>query len=370
MTIRKVTRRGETRLVLDIHYRKPDGTPGRYRKDAQVQTMAAARAEERRLLALIVQHGEPHEPAEVPDSAPAKDAPEAPTTFADAVAIFRSGKAITKLKPSTRSGYEEILSTRLLPRFGERRVDELAFEEATKLDAEMVQQRLSPSRRRNVQIVIRSVLHAAVDGGKLAAMPKLPALPKKGRKILVPLTRDQIERLLAASPPAQRIAFALAAYAGLRAGEVRALRWADVDLDAGLLVVRFSHSKGETSTPKSGHEREVPLAPQLLAELQAARRCQTQAQARQLVSTTSRGKPWGEFGLNQALKRALRKAGLEGAWRFHDLRHFFVTQLFRRGGAAPAVQALAGHLHLATTQRYAHMVQADLRQTIGLLATP
>jgi len=58
------------------------------------------------------------------------------------------------------------------------------------------------------------------------------------------------------------------------------------------------------------------------------------------------------------------------ARRFHDLRHFFVTQLFRRGGSAPAVQALAGHLHLATTQIYAHMVQADLRETIHLLARP
>lgn len=39
MTIRKVTRRGETRLVIDTHYRKPDGTQNRYRKDAQVQSL-------------------------------------------------------------------------------------------------------------------------------------------------------------------------------------------------------------------------------------------------------------------------------------------------------------------------------------------
>ncbi len=79
------------------------------------------------------------------------------------------------------------------------------------------------------------------------------------------------------------------------------------------------------------------------------------------------GQPWGEYGLNQALKRAIGRAGVEGSWRFHDLRHFFVTQLFRGGGSAPAVQALAGHLHLTTTQIYAHVVQADLRNTIGLL---
>ena len=44
MTIRKVERRGETRLIIDIHYRKKDGSQGRYRHDAQVNTVAAATA--------------------------------------------------------------------------------------------------------------------------------------------------------------------------------------------------------------------------------------------------------------------------------------------------------------------------------------
>jgi len=368
MTIRKVTRRGEPRLLIDISYRKPDGSLGRFRKDPEVQTMAAARAEERRILAIIAQHGEPREPkasdAQPQENGSAPADAKQRVTFAEAVSLFRSGKAITELKPSTRHGYEEILSNRLLPRFGDCSLDAITFEEVTKLDAEMVRVGVSPSRRRNVQIVIRSVLRAAVDAGKLTQMPRLPALPKKGRKVLVPLTMEQVEKILEAALPSQRLAFALAVFAGLRAGEVRALRWVDVDLAAGVLVVRFSHSKGETSTPKSGHERPIPIAPQLMELLRAAR----PAQRRGLVSTTSDGKPWGEYGLNQALKRAIPKAGLEGSWRFHDLRHFFVTQLFRRGGSAPAVQALAGHLHLATTQIYAHMVDADLRETIHLLA--
>ncbi|WP_437737351.1 tyrosine-type recombinase/integrase [Sorangium sp. So ce1335] len=86
-----------------------------------------------------------------------------------------------------------------------------------------------------------------------------------------------------------------------------------------------------------------------------------------LVSTTRRGQPWAECSLNQALKQATRKAGIAAPFRFHDLRHFLVTQLFRRGGGAPAVQALAGLLHLATTQNYAHVVREDLVATIGLL---
>jgi site-specific recombinase XerD len=46
-----------------------------------------------------------------------------------------------------------------------------------------------------------------------------------------------------------------------------------------------------------------------------------------------------------------------------------VTELFRGGASAPAVQALAGHLHLSTTQKYAHMVRKDLKATIAILAS-
>ncbi|UQA57411.1 tyrosine-type recombinase/integrase [Polyangium aurulentum] len=359
MTVRKTMRGDEPRWVIDITYRKPDGTKGRYRRDAQVQTSAAARAEERRLLAQLAQFGDLPTPK---TEAPAE--PEQRLTFGDAVALFREGKAITELKPSTRKGYEEILTKRLLPEIADRPLDEVDFAYASSLDAALVKEELSASRRRNVLIVVRSVLRAAVDAGKLPAMPKLPDLPKKGKKALLPLTRAQVDAILAASPKPWKLAFGLAAFAGLRAGEVRALRGADVDLDAGLIIVRHSTSKGVTSTPKSGHEREVPIAEPLLVLLAEAGPRSPHA----LVATTAHGEGWGESGLLQAFRRAQKKAGLSG-FRFHDLRHFFVTELFRGGAAAPAVQALAGHLHLSTTQRYAHMVRKDLKATIGLLAT-
>jgi hypothetical protein len=53
MTVRIVKRRGKRRLVLDIVYTQPDGSQGRFRRDAEVQLLAAARAEERRLALLV-----------------------------------------------------------------------------------------------------------------------------------------------------------------------------------------------------------------------------------------------------------------------------------------------------------------------------
>jgi integrase len=319
--------------------------------------VAAATAEERRLLANIAQFGDVREPMPAPEV----EQTETPWSFSNAIDAFKLGKAITKLKPSTNSGYNEIFRTRLVDRFGGLPVHEVGYEQIDKLDAEMVTEGLSPSRRRNVIICVRSVLRAAHDAGRLPAMPKLPALPKKGKKKFFPMTREQVEKILEVSFPAWRLAFALAAYAGLRAGEVRALRWSDVDLDSRLIIVRQSCCKGATSTPKSGHEREIPISELLVPLLGDAKG------PKSLVAKPMRREQWGESGLIQAFRSASQKAGIAG-FRFHDLRHYFVTQLFRGGGAAPAVQALAGHLHLSTTQQYAHMVRNDLRATIKLLA--
>lgn len=87
----------------------------------------------------------------------------------------------------------------------------------------------------------------------------------------------------------------------------------------------------------------------------------------ELVANNTDGAPWGEFGLLLAFQRAQKKAGLLGS-RFHDLRHFFVTSLFRAGAPAPAVQALAGHADISTTSRHAHLVQADLWAAVARLA--
>lgn len=359
MTIRKVKRRGETRLVVDIVYKRKDGAQGRYRHDAEVQTMAAARAEERRILANIVQFGEPFVPK--PEVLAAEEkVPIAVPTFNEMVETFLATKAVTALKPTTRIVYEEILETWLLPAFGKRLVDTIGYEDASQLDAAMVKEELSPSRRRNVLVVLRSVLREATEAGKLPEFPKLPPLPRVGKTILKTLRREDVTRLLAVASARIRLAFALSAYAGLRAGEVRALRWADVDLAVRTITVRRARSRGIESTPKSGHERAIPIAPQLFGLLEEA------SPKTGLVALNMDGEPWGEFGLLLAFQRAAKKAGVRG-FRFHDLRHFFVTALFRGGAPAPAVQALAGHADITTTSRYAHLVQADLRDAVARL---
>jgi YD repeat-containing protein len=358
VTTRKEDRGGKSRWVIDISYRTADGEQHRYRRDAQVQTKTGADAEERRLLAELARAGSLPKSGDAPEPEPEPHR----YTFDDAVRHFRATHMKNALKPSTRAGYENRIDTLLVPRFGAEPLDTIDGNAFTKLDVELVADDLVPSTRAKIQTVLRSVLRAAVRAGMLATMPVLPPLPRIGRKVPRPMRREDLEAILANASPSARLAFELAAFTGLRASEVRGLRWSDVDLKAGTLVVRRAITLGVETTPKSHHQRLIPLATTLRVTLEAAARERRGPWAP--VTLTALGKPWGESGLNQAFKRAQKRAKREG-WSFHDLRHFFVTELCRNGAPAVAVQQLAGHSDLATTQRYADLDANDLRSAIA-----
>ena len=362
MTIRKQERGGKPRWIIDIPYRTADGHRARYRRDAQVQTKTAAEAEHRRLLAELARSGT-LATAALPVS-PNTGEGVTPYTFADAVKYYRGTHMRTRLKPSTRSGYNGWLDSLLLPRFGERKLDEVDGKALAELDAELAVDELKPSTRANIHCVYRSVLRCAVDAGFLPALPRFPPLPKVGRQIVRPMRTEHVEQLLAACSPSARLALSLMAFAGLRPSEVRGLRWCDVDLKSGVLAVRRGLIVGEETTPKSHHHRAVPLSNPLRTALELP--AKAKASPWEPVALTAQGQPWGDFGLHQAFGRAQKRAGLQG-WSPKSLRHYFVTELFGRGASAPVIQKLVGHSDLATTQRYADVDADDLRGAIALL---
>lgn len=360
MALRKVMRRGEPRLFIDIRFRKKDGTRGRLRKDAQVQTLLAARAEEKRYLVAIAQHGEPY----VAAGEAAAPVVSSRKSFAEVVDEFKATFMITELKVTSRKGYEGVLDATLVPRFGGRGVDEVDSVAAGELDLELSKRELSQSTRNNAQIVLRSVLRFAKARGYIARVPEgLPRLKPIGQCILEIPTDEEVERILAAASAWQRLAFGLMVYAGLRPNEVRGLRRRDVRLRwegeavaGGFVSVREGRSFGETHTPKTG-QREVPVTPELgrlLAPVEAGAR-------EELVAMTARGKPWGQSGLVQAFERVRDRVGLEG-WSVYCLRHYAITSWLRAGVPVHVVQRMAGHKNLATTQRYVHHLKEDLEE--------
>jgi len=204
MTIRKTRRRGNPVLIVDILYRTPNGQPARYRRDAQVQTMTAARAEERRLLTALARIGE------IPtrsDDTEKIEIEKPSVTFKDAVDHASRTKFVTLLKPSTRRGYNVLLDTVLLPRFAGTPLEQLARKSVVELDTELVEGGLKPSTRRNVFVCLRSILRTAVDDELLKQMPQLPRLPRIGETIVKSMTEGQLDKLMMAASGTARLAF-------------------------------------------------------------------------------------------------------------------------------------------------------------------
>jgi integrase len=359
--IRKIERRGQRILVIDIRYTKADGSKGRYRHDAQVQTMPAATAEERRLLANIARYGDVHEPKPEPADG-AVPATAATMTFGEVVAKYRSTYMVTDLKVTTRRGYTQVLDGVLLPRFKDRPIVRVDGEAASMLDLELTKAKLAKSTRNNVQIVLRSVLRFAKEKGHLAEAPSgLPRLKQPEPSILEIPSDDQVAEILRLACPTQRRAFGLMAYAGLRPNEVRALLRRDMKLRreghepvGGFLSVREGLSYGETHTPKTG-KREIPIARSLAILLGEVEKGPRDGH----VALTTDGEPWGQYGLDQAFERVRDRAGLAG-WSVYSLRHYAITSWLRRGIPVHVVQKMAGHRNLKTTQHYVHYLKTDL----------
>ncbi len=157
------------------------------------------------------------------------------------------------------------------------------------------------------------------------------------------------------------------AYTGLRAGELRSLRWRDVDFANATLHVRRNaptsvRAELAVKRPKSGKGRSVPLVPQAAVALERVSRTHGTGGAEQAVFPTRTGEMLDLALVRRAFYRGLKAAGLghmregKNPMTMHDLRHTFATVALRSGCSLVELQAWLGHADIQTTMRYAHYV--------------
>jgi integrase len=343
--VRKVSRGGKPRLVIDFRFRDRDGRERRYRRDATLQTAAGARAEAERLKMLALTSG-------------TLDARSDAPTFATFVEDTFARLYMPRYRPATRVRYQALLRQGILDEFGARRIDSIATAALRAYVATLQERKVQPRGPVNF---VRTVLRAAVESGALAAMPAFPPLPRQGRKLPDAPSDEEVHAMLALAHGWLRLAIALAAFAGLRMGEVRALEVRDVDLAGARILVRRALSEAEMLPPKSGHERVVPLAPELAEAIVPGLRDKLPT-AR--VVLNAQGRTPSRTHVLSALKALQRRQNLPER-SFHSLRHYFCSRLVRRGASVEAVRLMAGHGDLQTTQRYVHAVGGDLKAAIA-----
>jgi integrase/recombinase XerD len=210
---------------------------------------------------------------------------------------------------------------------------------------------------------VRGLYHYLVREHGLVADPAVHLTTPKHRHGLPRVLRvDEIEAILAAvttsGPLAERdLALLELLYGcGLRATEVITLRSADVDLEGGLL----------RCLGKGDKERVVPLGSFAAAAVGRyaahGRRLLSRGRRRDELFLNARGAPLTRQGLDFVLRRALKRAGLEGRASAHTFRHSFATHLVEGGADLRSVQEMLGHADIATTQIYTHTTAEHLRE--------
>ena len=145
----------------------------------------------------------------------------------------------------------------------------------------------------------------------------------------------------------------VAAYTGLRLGELLALRWGDIDFAGGKIVVQRAVSAGVETSTKSGKVRRVPLPDQAVGALNRLSRREDFTSPDDLVFCNVIGRRLDRYSLRNRFDEA-RKAAALRPLRFHDLRHTYGSLLARAGIDLVAIQAAMGHSALTTTSIYLH----------------
>jgi integrase len=289
--------------------------------------------------------------------------PEAPETLASFAERWINTYSATNNKPSEVESKRSIVRTHLVPAFGEQPLEAITVRGLEEFKAAKLGQGLSPKTVNNVLTVLRKMLATAQEWGELAAVPRVRWLkaPKPEPRFL---SFDEAAALIAHAAPEWRCLLLVAVRTGLRLGELRALRWVDVDLARARLVVRRAASRAIVGTPKSGKPREVDLCDEARDALKAHRHLRSE-----LVFCAEAGRMLSREELKWPLWSACRRAGLERiGW--HVLRHTFASHLVQRGAPMRAVQELLGHGDLKMTLRYAHLSPESRRDAVRLLDLP
>jgi len=339
--------------VVDISTRLSNGTRHRERRRLSVTSKSAARRWGHDRERHVLQHGPPRLKKEVP-------------TLNEFWPRFLEGHVrANRQKPSGVSAKEVIARVHVLPLLGNHPLDTIATENVQQLKAGLAAK--APKTVNNVLTVLNTMLKKAIEWGVIDRMPcvvrLLPVPPPSARFH----DFEDFERLVEGAKKRDDLAYLvvlLGGEAGLRRGEIAALEWGDVDLKKRQLCVQRSVWKGHTETPKGGRLRYVPLTQRLTAALQASRHLRGP-----LVFCDRHGKPLNEKNIADHVDHAAQAARLRHRG-VHVLRHTFCSHLAMRGAPARAIQELAGHADLRTTQRYMHLSPAALDAAIRLLDAP
>lgn len=275
-----------------------------------------------------------------------------------------------QFRASVAREYRRALDGRVLPKLGQRRITSITHRDLLDLVDDLHAAGLAPSTIRNLLDPVRVIMRRAVARGLVAANPttglELPSGDRKPRdRVAAPLEAAAL--VAALTDTRDRALFATALYAGLRAGELRALRWEHIDIAASRITVEASMDDRRVVTaPKTVKGRRgVPITPLLRKHLVALR---AERDGAGYVFGEAPDVPFAPTTVYRRARADWKTADLDSI-TLHECRHSCISTWIAAGINLKVASAMAGHASISITlDRYGHVLPGGEDEAMAIVA--
>jgi integrase len=269
---------------------------------------------------------------------------------------------------STIRGYERCLRLRVIPTIGHLRITDVARRDLQRFADDLLANGLDPATVVKTMNPVQAIFRRLTQREELLTNPAadldLPKGTQRRERIASP---EEAADLLAALPASERALWATAFYAGLRRGELRALRVSDLDMATGVIRVEraWDDEEGEKHGGKSdAARRRVPIAAVLRDSL-----------LEHLMETARAGDDlvFGYTAVRSFHPSTVRHRAL-AAWKgrepitLHEARHTYASLMIAAGVNAKALSTYMGHSSITVTfDLYGHLMPGNEEEAAGRL---